>query len=275
MSVNSQNLKIYSIIEQLEDIVEDSPRPKMGGASKRIVDALVLTDLLGDLKVTIPDDIRRANSVILQSDSMISNADEHARELVANAQQQADEILSAANASAAQVLEKANLEYERLVQEDEIYQEPQRRAQLLAMKAEFNANTVYENAKIYSDELLADLERFLGEYKQQVAVNRKDLNLRARQAQSAVRESSAAALNTAEDAPAPAAEAAPEQRPVAAQQQDDVQPPVAPQPPQFEQTEAPDDDFFDDEEDVGAGRGFLGGLFGRRKRAVEDEDFES
>ena len=132
MSNNTQNMQIFTIIGQLEDMIERSPRPKLGnGANKRVIDAEEMIDLLGDLKVTIPEDIRRANSVMIESQTMIDNADEHARDVVANAQEEADRLIAQAHAAADDIVEKAKQEYERLVQEDEIYQEAQRRAELL------------------------------------------------------------------------------------------------------------------------------------------------
>ena len=82
MSNNIQNMQIFTIIGQIEDMVENSPRPKIGGANKRVIDVEEMMDLLGDLKVTIPEDIRRANSVIVDAQSMIDNADEHARDVI-------------------------------------------------------------------------------------------------------------------------------------------------------------------------------------------------
>lgn len=166
-------MQIYTIIGQIEDVLEASQKPKIGGGpTKRIVDIEELKDLLGDLKVTIPDDIRRANSVILESSTMLDNAAENAKDLVDNAQSQADDLIAQANATSERIVEKAKQEYERLVSEDEIYQEAQKRAQLLAMKAEHNAALVYENAKCYANDVLLDLENFLNEYRQLVDKNR-------------------------------------------------------------------------------------------------------
>jgi cell division septum initiation protein DivIVA len=174
-----QNLKIYEIIEQFEDLIENSPKPKLsGGSTKRIVDIEEIYDLLGDLKTTIPEDIRRANGIVAEKRNLIDGAEDHARDLVQEAEGQASAMLADAKAKAEQLLQKAKGEYERLIAEDEIYLEAQRRAQLLALKAEYSANEVYENAKIYADEILADLERFLGEYKRLVEVNRRDLDAR-------------------------------------------------------------------------------------------------
>ena len=258
MSNNTQNMQIFTIIGQLEDMIERSPRPKLGnGANKRVIDAEEMIDLLGDLKVTIPEDIRRANSVMIESQTMIDNADEHARDVVANAREEADRLIAQAHAAADDIVEKAKQEYERLVQEDEIYQEAQRRAELLAKKAEANASLVFENAKCYADDVLKDLESFLGEYKQLVALNRKDLDARTQQSEP-----------TAPAAPQP------EYQPAADQT-------TAPQPARRRAKPAPEpideayDDGFDDEDEFedDAKGGFLSGLFKRRKK-VEDIDFD-
>ena len=57
---SAQTMKIYSIISRIEQELEERPRTKFAGATnKRIVEIVRLFDLLSDLKVTIPEDIRR------------------------------------------------------------------------------------------------------------------------------------------------------------------------------------------------------------------------
>ena len=107
---NVQNLKIYDIIEQFEDLIENSPRPKLSGnATKRIVDVDEIFDLLGDLKTTIPEDIRRANGIIAEARTMRNNAEDHARDVVAEAEQQAAATIADAQGKASQIVDKAKL----------------------------------------------------------------------------------------------------------------------------------------------------------------------
>lgn len=256
MSIDSQNLKIFAILEQIEQTIENSPRPKIGGGNKRLVDVDEIMDLMGDLKVTIPEDIRRANSVMLEAQNMTDNAADHARDIVEKAQRQADKLVADANSASQQMLVKAKDEYERLVSEDEIYLEAQKRAQLLAAKAEFNANVVYENAKLYADQVLQDLERFLVEYEQLVKQNRKNLDARAPQPQPVQQSASTASVSRS---------AVPVTAPVK---------PVAKPASLKKQAEEDldDEDFDDDEEEKGGG--FLSSLFGHRKKKIEDEDFD-
>jgi hypothetical protein len=56
-------------------------------------------------------------------------------------------------------------------------QEAERRAQLLSKKAEVNANIVYDGAKQYADEVLADVQKFLNSYQNSVMVNRRELGV--------------------------------------------------------------------------------------------------
>ena len=57
---SAQTMKIFSIINRIKQELEESPRSKFGGTNKRVVEVDRLLDLLEDLKVVIPEDIRRA-----------------------------------------------------------------------------------------------------------------------------------------------------------------------------------------------------------------------
>ncbi|MBQ9833366.1 MAG: hypothetical protein IJO48_06510 [Clostridia bacterium] len=251
-----QEMQIYGIIAKIEDALEESPRPKIGGGqgNRRLVDIDEIVDLLGDLKVTIPDDIRRANSVIIEAQNRMENADqyasdtretaeEYARKTVETANAQGEKTVHEAEETAQQIIERAKQEYEKMVSEDEIYREAQKRAQLLAMKAEHSATEVYENAKVYADQILADMERFLDEYRQLVSINRKDLGARsarpatvAEDEQEMVESASEAYADAVAQAPANSGSS--RSRKVAVQPLDDD-----------EYDEDYDDDDFDDEDE--------------------------
>ncbi len=307
MNDNGQNLRIYSIIEQLEDAIENSPRPKIGNsAGKRIVDIEELHDIIGDLKVMIPEDIRRANSVMLQAENMINDAADHARDLVDKAQQEADTLVAASNEKSEQILLNAKNEYERLVSEDEIYKEAQRRAKLLAKKAEYSAGVLFENAKVYADNVMADLDRFLGEYRQQIASNRRDLDakntggalrMEAEPAQVSVQPAQQTPPMPIPQQPLPQQPVMqqPMQPPMQQQQQPIQQTPVA-AAPVFIQQPAPsappmraakpaakggrnmetDDPYLTDDDDFEEApkKSLFAGLFKGKRKAVDDDDFD-
>ena len=232
MSNNIQNMQIFTIIGQIEDMVENSPRPKIGGANKRVIDVEEMMDLLGDLKVTIPEDIRRANSVIVDAQSMIDNADEHARDVVSQAETDGEKIVADAQ-----------------------------------QKAEANAGLVFENAKCYADDVLKDLENFLNEYRQLVAINRKDLD--ARNTANANNQPSAEPAAENENGNANAAE----EETVAEEPKKHTHTAKMKSKPIDDEEEDEYEDEEDDEEEKG---GFFGKLFGKKKKNIDfdDDDFD-
>ncbi|MBO4848777.1 MAG: hypothetical protein J5586_06470 [Clostridia bacterium] len=176
-------------INELEEIIESSPAPRFGGnTDRRIVDIDEIYNLLGDLKVTIPEDVRKADSIISDAKNITSKAENYAAELVDNAQARADAIVSeaetkknniitTAEANASSIVAEAEAKREELIDEHSIMAEAERRANLLERKAEYNAKKVYDNAKTYADGVLGSLMQFLEDYYEVVEINRKDLGV--------------------------------------------------------------------------------------------------
>ena len=175
---NRQSLRIFTIISQIEQLIESAPRPKFGGGGRRLIDMDEIFDLIGDLKVTIPEDIRRANSVLIEADTLLEHANNEAYDLVDNAQHNADELLSQAEAEAAHLRSLADQEFEARVSEDKVLLEVQRRAEMLQEYAERNANIVYDGAKQYADDILIDVQQYLLEYHSMVEQNRAELGVK-------------------------------------------------------------------------------------------------
>lgn len=175
-SEHPQSLRIFTIISQIEQLLEAAPRPKLAAGGRRLVDVDEVFDLLGDLKVTIPEDIRRANSVLIEADTLLDHANQDAMDLVDQAQQEADRLHEQATAELMQTRQAAEVEFEARVAQDSVLVEVQRRCELLQQHAQYNANVVYNGAKDYADAILQDLQRYLMEYHQMVGKNRSDLD---------------------------------------------------------------------------------------------------
>ena len=174
---SAQTMKIFSIINRMKQELEESPRSKFGAASKRVVEVDRLLDLLEDLKVVIPEDIRRATGIIAEADNTIRDAKESAGEIVEQAQQEAETILSQAQAEADSIRSQSQEEFENRVCESEVYKEAFERASKVAAEAEENATAIYNGARKYADDILEDLQRYLAEYHQMIDQNRKELGV--------------------------------------------------------------------------------------------------
>lgn len=304
---NTQQMKIFEIIADIKAAIEDSPRPKLSSGNKRILDADLLFDLLGDLQVSIPEDVRRANSVLLEADNTISNAKDAAQDLLVDAQNQADGIVSQAQQQAQQLEYNAQQYYEQLVSEHTVLEEAQKRAQLLDRKAEHNATVVYDGAKRYADEILADVQRFLGEYQYLIGQNRDELGIRSQPQPEPDREYQQMVQNAYRPAqeqqepmqpvqpaaqpmaaqPVEAPQAIPQaakQQPVQRRERPVQQPAAAPAPQRSHRPERQPvqpvqpqelDDFDDeDDEEVAAPKSKFFGWFSRKNKQNDDFDDE-
>ncbi len=149
---DKQPMKIASLIAQLEELIEASPKAKFGGG-RRMVDADAMLDLLGDMKVTIPEDIRRAQSMLLDEAAIITLARDEAESIRSNAER----------------------EFEARVSEHEILAEVQRRAEDMLSRAEESARQIVQGSRQYADNILVDIQRYLHDYFKIVDQNRQEL----------------------------------------------------------------------------------------------------
>ncbi len=183
---SAQTMKIFSIINRIKQELEESPRAKLGGPGKRLVEIDRLLDLLEDLKVVIPEDIRRATGIISEADNTIRDAKDTAAEIVEQAHQEADTVVSQAQSAADNLRSQAQTEFESRVCEAEVYKEAYTRASKVSAEAEENATAIYNGARKYADDILGDLQRYLAEYHHMIDENRRELGVGAENAQAPV-----------------------------------------------------------------------------------------
>lgn len=170
-------MKIYSIISKIEQILEESPKAKMAGQNKRVVDVDQLLDLLGDLKVTIPEDIRKAGGILAESRNIITDANEQADEMLEKAQKEAEGMMQQAQDAAQKVYDQSVQQYEFLVSDSNVMREANQQAQQISDAAVEHANALSLGARQYADDVLSDVQRYLNEYMRRINENRSELEL--------------------------------------------------------------------------------------------------
>ncbi|MBR3129069.1 MAG: hypothetical protein IKF65_00935, partial [Clostridia bacterium] len=174
-------MKIFSILSKIEQLVEESPKPKFSNAgNRRIIDADELGALLEDLRTTIPENIRKASGILAEKDNMLRDANEQADQIVADAQNEANELHEQAQEAAENVYRQAVAEYEGLISENSVYQAALKRADDLQRAAEENAESICNGARAYADDILADVQRYLNDYMKMINGNREELDVRQR-----------------------------------------------------------------------------------------------
>lgn len=207
----NDELLIVDMIGRIEEAIDNSPIPRMGSADRRLVNADVIFDMLVELKTSLPENIRRANSVLLEAGKIIEDAEDHASALVSdaetrtnemtqNAEERATTTIADADAyynekiasaddyfehrtaealeNAERIIDEAQKTREQLISESEITLEATKRAEELRKRTVIRSNQVYTNAKKSADSVFAELMGYLEEYYAAIEADRKALDLR-------------------------------------------------------------------------------------------------
>jgi hypothetical protein len=146
---------IFELIAKLENEIKHSPKPRISGGNKRIVDCDRMLDILGDLKVSIPDEIRQAQAVLTEKNNLLEEARNTASSLMSD----------------------ARLQSERMISQEGVLEEARNRGEQIVLRAEENADIIAQGARTYTDEILSDVQRYLEEYIAIIENNRRELQV--------------------------------------------------------------------------------------------------
>ncbi len=118
-------MDILHLVDRLEELVKKSPRVPFSPV--RLVDERRVWPLIDQMRISIPDEVRRAQRTHQERDRILAQAREEAERLVRRAEARAEEltaehaIAQAAEARAASIREKAEREAAALRAEADEY----------------------------------------------------------------------------------------------------------------------------------------------------------
>lgn len=141
--------KIEQLIDEIEDYIE-SCKPKMLSSDIILVNKDEIMELLRDLRMKTPDEIKRYQKIITQRDSILNDARNKAQQLINEAAVHTSELVSETEIMQ-QAQDRAN----------ETLQAATQQAQEILDQAAMEANAMRQAAIDYTDAQLADLENKL------------------------------------------------------------------------------------------------------------------
>ncbi len=144
-------MEVLELIDMLEDVVD-----KAGGIpliGKAIIDRDELLDLIEEIRINLPDDLKQAKWV----------KDERQR------------ILDDANKEAATIIKLAEEKMASLIDDHEITQRAQAQASEIVNAAQNNARDIRQSTKQYVDDHMAALEAKIERTLMTVRENRNEL----------------------------------------------------------------------------------------------------
>lgn len=141
-------MSIFEIIDNLERELESAKRTMF--SNKSMVDATKCLDSLDDLRDMLPAELERAANIVKERRQILQDAENEAQQYLDAAQKRADILVS----------------------EEEVKKRAEAEARELLESAKQNAKEIRLGAKAYANELLEELERYLGRFAEQVKKSR-------------------------------------------------------------------------------------------------------
>ncbi|MDD7741064.1 MAG: ATPase [Fusicatenibacter sp.] len=137
--------RIEQIIEEIEEYVESCKYQPLS-TTKIVVNKEELEELLRELRLKTPDEIKRYQKIISNKDAIL-----------ADAQSKADSIIAEAKAKAQEMVEQSEVMQAAYAQANETINNANQQAQGILDAATNDANSIRLGAISYTDEMLANL----------------------------------------------------------------------------------------------------------------------
>lgn len=142
--------RIEQIIEEIEEYV-DSCRYQPLSTTKIVVNKEELEEMLRELRMKTPDEIKRYQKIISNKDAILADAQSKADGLIAEAQKKTQEMVSQH-----EVMQQA------YAQANETITNANKQAQSILDDATTDANNIRMSAIAYTDEMLENLAQVMG-----------------------------------------------------------------------------------------------------------------
>ncbi len=150
MSANNTS-KIEQLIEEIEDFI-DGCKPQPLSNTKIIVNKDQFLELITELKLRTPDEIKKYQSIIRNRDEILAKAQADAAKLLQDAKTQTNELVNES-----EVVQQAYL------RANEILQMATQQAQEIIDAAAMDANSIRMGAIQYTDDILADTQNIIAD----------------------------------------------------------------------------------------------------------------
>lgn len=144
--------KIEQIISEIEEYLDGCKPQAFSGSKKIIVEKDVIDEMLVELRMSTPEEIKRYQKIIASKDAILGEA-----------QKQADEMVADATRQAQQMVDESELVQAATRQAQDMVDEANDKAQVIVDNAVREANSIREGAMMYTDSALKNLQTIISQ----------------------------------------------------------------------------------------------------------------
>ena len=151
--------RIEQLIDEIEDYIE-SCKPKFMSSTEIIVNKDEIDELLRELRMKTPDEIKRYQKIISNKEAILNDAKAKAEALINEATVHTNELIN-----------EHEIMQQAYAQANEVVTMASKQAQEILDNATIEANELKSQAMQYMDDMLAHLENIISASTQQASAN--------------------------------------------------------------------------------------------------------
>ena len=152
--------RIEQLISEIEEYI-DSCRFQALSNSKIIVNKEELEELLVELRLRIPDEIKKYQKIISQQDTILGEAQAQADAIMSDAKKQADSMVAEANAQTSEMVNEHEIMQRAYAHANEVVEQANMQAQAIVDQAVNDANAIRQGSIQYTDDMLNSLQTII------------------------------------------------------------------------------------------------------------------
>ena len=152
--------RIEQLISEIEEYI-DSCRFQALSNSKIIVNKEELEELLVELRLRIPDEIKKYQKIISQQETILGEARSQADEMLEDAKRQADSMVAQASEQTSEMINEHEIMQRAYAPANEVVEQAQAQAQAIVDAAVNDANNIRQSSIQYTDDMLRSLQTII------------------------------------------------------------------------------------------------------------------
>lgn len=142
--------RIEQIINEMEEYLDGCKAQAFSNSKRIVVEKDVIDDMLVELRMRTPEEIKKYQKIIANKDEILSEAKKTAENTIYEASKQKEEMVS-----------QSEIMREAYAQAQQLMLDTEAKAQKLVNDATVEADEIRQNAMNYTDSLLEGLQDFL------------------------------------------------------------------------------------------------------------------
>lgn len=152
--------RIEQLISEIEEYI-DSCKFQALSNSKIIVNKEEIEELLVELRLRIPDEIKKYQKIISQQETILGEAHAQADAMLDDAKRQADSMVAQANEQTSEMINEHEIMQHAYAHANEVVEQANMQAQAIIDNAINDANGVRQSAIQYTDDMLSSLQTII------------------------------------------------------------------------------------------------------------------